>query len=101
MASLISHTVEYDLSFLRIHYFLAKIVSVQSMSYNVLVPLKYLQRLKLETSNFVHWLAMSSISLRIGKIMDNISEMVQGTDIITMEEIVHGLSNGIIFSALE
>jgi len=35
--------------------------------FKFLVPLKYLEWLKLETSNFVHWLVMWSISLQIDK----------------------------------
>ena len=70
--------------------------------FKFLIPLK--EWFKLETSNFVHWFAMWSISLRFDKqclkwawswsrdlfkfweIIDNISEMMQDRDIVTMED---------------
>ena len=68
------------------------------------LPKISLERLKLETSNFVHWLAVWTISLwiykqshkwpwsrsrvlfKFWKIIYNISEMVQDRDIVTMED---------------
>jgi len=45
--------------------------------------------LKQETSNFMHWLSKWTISLQIDKfweIIDNILEMVQDRDIVTVED---------------
>jgi len=85
------------------NYPVRDVVTSRDPFLNFSPPKISLERLKLETSNFVHWLAMSNISLRTDEssikwawsrsrdllkfweIIDNISETVQERDTVTLK----------------